>query len=62
MQVYEAIDVLAENRHYREAVSLARARLCDDDPVLVKTVRLWAKKLKSGEDNCRKVFSSILSY
>ncbi|XP_077975936.1 gem-associated protein 5-like [Styela clava] len=47
-KVQEAIQVLLDSRHYREAVALAKARLCDDDPLLKKTVGIWGQKLKSG--------------
>lgn len=47
-KVHEAIQVLLDSRHYREAVALAKARLCDDDPVLIRTIKAWARKLKIG--------------
>lgn len=60
-KVCEAVDVLVKGRHYREAVALARARFCEDDPVLKKTVRAWALKLKSGGsvELAAKCFASI---
>ena len=48
-QVPEAIILLRENKHYREAVALARTRLHEKDPLLIETVKVWAYRLKCGE-------------
>ena len=48
-QVPEAIRLLRDNKCYREAVAMARARLSENDPLLVETVRTWALRLKNGE-------------
>ena len=60
-QVKKAITLLSDNKHYREAVVLARTHLLDDDPFLIDIVTLWASKLKYGGsyDMAAKCYASI---
>nr|CAB3248745.1 gem-associated protein 5 [Phallusia mammillata] len=63
-KIKEAVLLLRDNKHYREAVGLARARLLGDDPLLTETVRIWAQKLKIGgsHEMAAKCFASIGDY
>lgn len=48
-QIHEAITLLMDNKYYREAVSLARARLQENDQLVLKIVKTWAYRLKNGK-------------
>lgn len=48
LQIYDAIKLLGENKMYREALGLAKARLDENDDVLAATIKNWANKLKNG--------------
>lgn len=63
-QVKRAITMLCDNKHYREAVVLARTHLLDDDPFLIETVMTWAAKLKYGGsyDLAAKCYASVGEY
>uniref|UniRef100_F6ZHD7 Uncharacterized protein n=1 Tax=Ciona intestinalis TaxID=7719 RepID=F6ZHD7_CIOIN len=60
-KIEEAIILLRNHKHYREAVALARARLTDDDPILIDTLKIWAKKLQYGGsyEHAAKCFAAI---
>ncbi|CAK8686538.1 unnamed protein product [Clavelina lepadiformis] len=63
-KIHEAITLLMDNKYYREAVSLARARLQENDQLVLKIVKTWAYRLKNGSsfEMAAKCFSSIGEY